>query len=170
MSETQQQTQSWWWGGLEVGAPGQEWDCSPHFAPTSVLLVTLTSGYPGFTFLICRNKGLTLGLREEMGEDLTSPDTDEALEHHPFPRELSPSVSSKTPTTLLCILESFMSWHSLSSFRKPSQTSMCALNLWGAWLDSKIPEDKVSTSDFLLSSREIATIHVRVSWPVLQSL
>ena len=64
-----------------------------------------------------------------------------------------------------------MSRRCLSSSRKPSQTSpMCALNLWGAWLDSKIPEDKVSTSDFLLSFREIETIHVRVSWPVLQSL
>ena len=47
---------------------------------------------------------------------------------------------------------------------------MCALNLWGARLDSKTPEDKVSTSDFLLPFREIATIHVRISWPVLQFL
>lgn len=49
-----------------------EGDCSPHFAPTSVLLVTLTSVYPGFSFLVCRNKGLTLGFWEEMGEDSTS--------------------------------------------------------------------------------------------------
>lgn len=34
-----------------------EGDCSPHFAPTSVLLVTLTSVYTGFNFLVCRNRG-----------------------------------------------------------------------------------------------------------------
>ena len=60
-------------GCWEVGNLGRrEGDSSPHFAPTSVLLVTLTSGYPGFTFLVCRNKVLTLGFREEMGEDSTS--------------------------------------------------------------------------------------------------
>ena len=83
----------------------------------------------------------------------------------------SEKVPHQPPSQSLGILESFKSWCCLSSSRKPSRTSpMCALNLWGARLDSKTPEDKVSTSDFLLPFREIATIHVRISWPVLQFL
>lgn len=34
-------------------------------------------------------------------------------------------------------------------------------------LDFKVPEDKVATSNLLLSFREIVTVHVRISWPLL---
>ena len=56
-----------------MGTPGQErGGFLTSLRPAPVLLVTLTSGYPGFTFLVCRNKGLTLGFQEEMGQDSTS--------------------------------------------------------------------------------------------------